>query len=115
MRVTQRDIARFWARVDQQPDTPERSGCWLWIGGKNAAGYGTFWCDGQNRYTHRFALVLAGHNLQDGEYGLHGVGCPKHCVRVGPEHLRPGDQSQNIKEWHDHRWLNPKQLILELA
>lgn len=41
---------RFWSRVS----FPTNSECWLWTGAL-MNGYGTFWLNGRNCYTHRWA------------------------------------------------------------
>lgn len=43
---------RFWLKVSPEPN----SGCWLWLGANSGTGgYGKFWFEGKDRYSHRHA------------------------------------------------------------
>lgn len=54
--------SRFWPKV--QP--AEALECWLWIGSRNAAGYGQIHLDGMPRKAHRIAWVLLRGEIPDG-------------------------------------------------
>jgi len=51
-----RDMERFMRFVSMEP----MSGCWLWLGGHNKAGYGMFWAQGRQRLPHRWIAAEAG-------------------------------------------------------
>lgn len=52
--MNERDAERFWIKVAH----PDETGCRLWLGAKNGAGYGYFRLDGQMRRAHRVAYEL---------------------------------------------------------
>ncbi len=69
-------------------------GCHLWNGAHNKFGYPVF----RQGLAHRWALARAlGRPLAPKEYALHGCDNPG-CVRVGPGHVYPGDQKQNMRD-----------------
>lgn len=81
---------QFWARVDKQrlvpPGTPALGSCWLWLGGKNAKGYGIvnrlIW--GQN-LAHRVSFALTNGQIPNGQEIDH-LCLTRACVR--PDHLQ---------------------------
>jgi hypothetical protein len=83
---------RFWAKVR----VDERTGCWIWTGVGNGAGYGQFWVgsrtDGTKHkvYAHRHAYTtLVGpipEGLQLDHVKARGCVGPSCC---NPEHLEP--------------------------
>jgi len=56
MKLTEKDRARFWSKVEKTGD------CWIWRGSINNAGYGVFWYnpDSQNRSAHRMVFAVLG-------------------------------------------------------
>lgn len=72
---------------------PSSSGCWEWVGARNALGYGRFTVDGRGVYAHRVAYALAVGELRAGLVVDH-VCRNRACVR--PEHLELVDQRQNV-------------------
>jgi len=89
MHLTDRDVARFWAKVDK------RGECWRWTAGKSHDGYGRFSYGGRGGhepYAHRVAFVLAGRRLPAG-YVVDHICHVRDCVR--PEHLRAVTVKQN--------------------
>lgn len=97
--ITERQIDSFWRKVDQNgpihPTQPELGGCWVWTVSKCRAGYGTFWCAGKVRASHRVSIVIHGGDLIDGLDVLHSCDRP-FCVN--PSHLRQGTVSDNVKD-----------------
>jgi len=94
---------RFWPKVDRQgpipPHCPELGPCWLWTGGTDGRGYGSFWFNGRDRKAHVVAYIITtGHEPSD------DVPCILHrcdggaigCVR--PSHLYAGTVAQNNSE-----------------
>jgi hypothetical protein len=92
------EAERFWAKVDRAG--PE--GCWLWLGQRNAWGYGHF------RRTpmpgtyvtvkaHRFAYTLLVGPIPPGLTLDHLCGRPA-CVR--PAHLEPVTNAENLRRRH---------------
>ncbi len=75
----------------------EESGCWLWIGKKNKAGYGTFSISG-TYMAHR--ISYCNYHGSCGNHLLLRHQCGhKDCVN--PEHLILGTGSQNWDDWRD--------------
>lgn len=87
--------ARFWAKVTRTP------GCWWWGGAvSNPDGYGriTWTEDGIRRSlsAHRFALLLSLGALTHETFVEHYCN-ETLCVRVHPDHIRPGTQTTNLR------------------
>lgn len=70
--------ARFWAKVRPEPAT----GCWLWVGAHQGAGYGTFWWERKVRLAHRVAYaVLRGDSTRELDHLCRVRAC------CNPDHL----------------------------
>lgn len=86
------DVCRFLSRVDRSGE------CWLWLGGKDRAGYGKFAIRGGPHGTtvraHRVAFFIANDRLPR-RLVRHRCDNPR-CVR--PEHLDEGSQLQNRRD-----------------
>lgn len=82
---------RFWSRVAITP------GCWLWLGGRNNSGYGSFTVSTHHREAaHRYAYRTLVGPIPDGLDLDHvrARGCAhRHCVN--PDHLQPVDRRTN--------------------
>lgn len=85
---TEKEAARFWAKVDKQED-----GCWSWTGAKFTQGYGMARLRGKNRRAHRVAYVWAYGELDISCSGLDHICDNKLCVN--PDHLRPASTLEN--------------------
>lgn len=92
---TPKQVARFWARVDQSGE------CWEWIAYRNHDGYGRLVIgsrtDGTRRLAmaHRVAWEIAKGPIPDELRVLHRCDNPP-CCR--PEHLFLGTQADNIAD-----------------
>lgn len=72
------------------------SGCWLWSGGHNKAGYGHYRMNGRTIVAHRAAYLMANPGTSfEGKVVMHKCDTPA-CVN--PEHLRLATQSDNIQD-----------------
>lgn len=98
-------LKRFEAKVSE---------CWLWKGGRNRDGYGTFWAgdwvEGKKHspvivLAHRWAYEHFVGPIPDGLHVLHRCDEPA-CVK--PSHLFVGTQQQNIVDMH-RKGRNPPQ------
>lgn len=89
---TQKDIDRFWSKVDI-PDDPDS--CWEWLGGRLNTGYGKFWCDGKTNLAHRFSYQIVIGDDPEGLCVCHHCDNPL-CVRT--DHLFAGTQKDNMKD-----------------
>ena len=80
-------VERFSAMVNKTV------GCWLWLGSRNAKGYGRFNSDGKTIVlAHRFAWEMVNGNVPDDLCVLHRCDVPE-CVR--PDHLFLGTRIDN--------------------
>lgn len=79
--------ARFWRKVAKTDD------CWIWLGARNADGYGNVRVGSRTYKAHRLAWEMAYGPIPDGLYACHRCDRPA-CVR--PDHLFLGDQWANI-------------------
>ena len=88
--LTEKQISRFWSRVEKNPD-----GCWLWTGGKDISGYGRFSSDGQWLKAHRVMYSLTFGLIPTGKLVCHHCDNPS-CVR--PDHLFVGTDKDNAQD-----------------
>lgn len=96
VKLAEKDIARFWSKVDKDgpipAHVPEIGNCWVWIPRPHHDGYGVF----SHTHTrqvraHRFSfLIHAGYEARN--LVLHSCDNPI-CVR--PTHLRDGTVREN--------------------
>lgn len=92
--LTQKDIDRFWSKVDVR--TPDE--CWEWKGADNGRGYGKFYVGGEKmryRYAHRISWMLKHGNIKGNLQVLHRCDNPR-CVNCN--HLFLGTASDNMKD-----------------
>ena len=91
---------RFWAKVQKS-----EAGCWIWTGGTNSNGYGTFRVStGVSEYAHRLAWTLIQGPIPDGLDVCHSCDSLypirdvtyRRCVR--PDHLFLGTQLDNMRD-----------------
>lgn len=87
--LTERDLARFSAKVDKTGE------CWEWTGAKSSDGYGLFSLDGLMVRAHRVALAIAGRAAPPD--GLVDHMC-RNRLCVKSDHLRVVDNRTNLLE-----------------
>lgn len=84
---------RFMEKFEEDRDT----GCWVWTGATNEAGYGAIWKDGDERAApaHRVAYEIFVGPIPEGLFVCHHCDNPP-CVN--PEHLFVGDAKDNADD-----------------
>jgi hypothetical protein len=70
---------RFFEKVERLED-----GCWQWIGGRKAAGYGQFFVDGKKVIAHRWSYLHFVGSIGDGNEIDHKC---RNRSCVNPQHL----------------------------
>lgn len=83
---TERDITRFWSKVDKTGD------CWLWTAATTPSGYGNFTQRSKYVAAHRFAYTITFGAIPEGLFIDH-LCHTKACVK--PDHLRTATRMQN--------------------
>lgn len=91
MKLTEKQKARFWSRVDVREDNE----CWLWLGYTNAFGHGQFSLYTKAKYAHRVAFIIANGDIPKGLQVNHHCDTPA-CVN--PNHLYTGTQQDNMND-----------------
>lgn len=86
--ITERDIERFFSRVQKSES------CWNWSGGNSGRGYGKFRYRGKNGMAHRFAYEAFVGIIPD-KYDIDHICHNRSCVN--PLHLRPVTRKQNLQ------------------
>ena len=85
---------RFWNKVDKREGHGPNGDCWVWIGRKDANGYGVAKLRNVAVKAHRLALFGAS-NITDPLFACHRCDNPS-CVK--PDHLFAGAAIDNVRD-----------------
>jgi hypothetical protein len=85
------ETARFWSHVRRKPE----SDCWIWIGSKDAKGYGRVIIRQKLYSAHRVSWSIINGKIPSSLDVLHDCDNPSCC---NPGHLHLGDCATNIAE-----------------
>jgi hypothetical protein len=88
--LTEDQIAKFWSLVDKNGPLWNGTPCWLWTGGKQSAGYGTY----RQRLVHRRAYTLLRGAIHRALKLDHLCRRPICC---NPDHLEPVTHAENLR------------------
>jgi hypothetical protein len=84
---------RFWNKTSPCP----ASGCWLWVGAVNSAGYGKIQLGGRLVHSHRAAYTAANGDIKPGLQIDHLCRVRSCC---NPLHLEAVSASENVRRGH---------------
>ncbi len=73
----------------------EVTGCWIWQGSLNDAGYGRFAHDGRSNLAHRYSYQYFNGEIPDNAFVCHSCDTPACC---NPTHLWLGSQADNMRD-----------------
>ena len=96
--MDEKQIARFWAKVDKSGPTPAHMShlghCWQWTGSLDTTGYGNAWTGNGCARAHRLSYAMLVKEPAE-QFVLHRCD-NRACVR--PEHLFLGDAEDNMQD-----------------
>lgn len=94
---TERDIERFWSKVDRTPGQGPKGECWTWTGTRLPKGYGVLAIRRKDRGAYQYVATrvawMIAHGRDPGnDLMRHNCNYPP-CIR--PEHLLTGSPANN--------------------
>lgn len=103
MKLTEKDIERFWSKVNKDGPLPDQSKdyykglgqCWEWTAHLDKCGYGSLQIQGKSMGAHRAAHLVSTGSLPSGVHIMHKCDNPA-CVN--PSHLSEGNHQINMQD-----------------
>jgi hypothetical protein len=97
MNITQKDMDRFWSKVDKERSNTFYNGerCWEWTAVRLKFGYGKINIIGKTVSTHRFSWIINNGEIPDKLNVLHHCDNPC-CIRIS--HLFLGTNQDNSND-----------------
>lgn len=93
--LSDRDIERFWSKVDIRGEDE----CWLWKAGTFGGRYGAFSIKGYQYRAHRVAWVIAnGRQIQGGMIIAHAPIICHNTLCCNPKHVREATDADNMED-----------------
>jgi len=99
VKFSESDVARFWSKISKDgpphPTDTTKGPCWLWMAGRQRAGYGAFMMRKKVLGAHRISYVLANGNYDETLQIQHSCDNPPCC---NPDHLSIGTHADNMRD-----------------
>lgn len=97
-------MRNYLLRIEDNTAYEPNTGCWLWLAGTSAQGYGRIFHDGKPRLVHRL--------VYENKFGEipHGLDALHHCdnpLCINPDHIFIGTQRDNNLD-RDRKGRTPK-------
>ncbi len=82
-------------RFEEKTMPVPESGCWIWMGASNSAGYGVFYLNGRMTTANRASYEIYRGRIPQNHFACHICDIP---LCVNPNHLFTGTQQDNLRD-----------------
>jgi hypothetical protein len=98
MNITEKDLERFWSKVNKDGPVseyrPDLGKCWIWLAGCSNKKYGIFWVNGHIERAHRVSFQVL--SKKEIPRGLELDHLCRHTLCVRPSHLEAVTEKENV-------------------